>query len=200
MRLSGYANAFVQRLPTFFPAQRSALGTQTLFLQLSNACVSPGSRRRISYHKMDFGLTFGSVGDFISLTVLIKDIIAALDDARGSAKEYRALVQELVTLQLTLEAVQHTCEDPQFTHSLEDLAKVALDTVAHIKDCLSGFLRQIQKYEPALSAGASGKGNSLKAMGRKLQWKLNEKDVEKFRAEVMGCTMALKVLLEVITV
>ncbi|KAJ4019332.1 hypothetical protein NW766_003044 [Fusarium irregulare] len=149
---------------------------------------------------MDFGLTFGSVGDFISLTVLIKDIITALDDARGSAKEYRALVQELVTLRLTLEAVQHTCEDPQLVHSLEDLAKIALDTVAHIKDCLGGFLGQIQKYEPALSASASGRSNSLKAMGRKLQWRLNESDVERFRAEVMGCTMALKVLLEVITV
>ncbi|CAG7554642.1 unnamed protein product [Fusarium equiseti] len=149
---------------------------------------------------MDLGLTFGSVGDLIAITVLIKDIIAALDDTCGSTKEYQYLVRELDTLRLTLEAVQRTFEDPQLIHSLEDLAKIALDTVTQINDCLNGFQNQICKYEPTLSAGASGKSNCLKAVGRKVQWKLNEREVERFRAEVMGCTMALNVLLKVITI
>ncbi|RBR26768.1 uncharacterized protein FIESC28_00349 [Fusarium coffeatum] len=149
---------------------------------------------------MEFGLTFGAVGDFIAITVLIKDIIKARNDARGSAKEYRELVRELDTLHLTLEAVQKTCEDPHLTDSLEDLTKIALDTVSHVKDCSNGFLDLIRKYEPILGAVVSGKSNSFKAIGRKIQWKLNEREIEKFRAEVMGCTMALNVLLEVITV
>jgi len=148
---------------------------------------------------MDFGLTFGSVGDFIAIIALIRDIIEALDDARGSAKEYQDLVRELDTLRQTVEAVQRTLEDPQLIDSLEDLAKTALDTVAQINDCLNGFLGQIGKYEPTLSAGASGKRNCLKSMGRKVQWKLNGREVENFRAEVMRCTMALNVLLKVVT-
>lgn len=149
---------------------------------------------------MDFGLTFGAVGDFISITVLIKDIIKALDDARGSTKEYQDLVRELDTLRLALEAVQKTCEEPQLTHSLEDLAKIALETVSHVKHCLDGFLEQIRKYGPSLGSVASGKSNSFKAIGRRIQWKLNEREVERFRAEVMGSTVALNVLLKVITV
>lgn len=170
--------------------------------QLSHACFFPNPERLFSSadFTMDFGLTFGAIGDFIAITVLIKDVIEALDDARGSAKEYRELVRELDTLHLTLEAVQKTCEDPQLTHSLEDLTKIALDTVSHVKDCLNGFLDLIRKYEPALGTVATGKTNSFRAIGRKVQWKLNGREVEKFRAEVMGCTMALKVLLEVITV
>ena len=149
---------------------------------------------------MELGLTFGSVGDFIAITALIKDIVAALDDARGSAKEYQDLVRELDTLRQTLEEVQKTFEDPQLITSLENLTQIALDTVVQINECLNGFLGQICKYEPTLGTVTSGKGNRLKAVGRKAQWRLNERDVEKFRAEVMGCTMALNVLLKVITV
>ena len=149
---------------------------------------------------MELGLTFGSVGDFIAITVLIKDIVAALDDASGSAREYQHLARELDTLRLTIEEVKRTFEDPHLIHSLENLTQIALDTVAQINECLNGFLGQICKYEPTLSAGASGKRNCLKAVGRKVQWKLNEKEVEEFRAEAMGCTMALNVLLKVITV
>lgn len=35
---------------------------------------------------MELAFTFGAVGDFIALSVLIKDIIGALDDCRGSSK------------------------------------------------------------------------------------------------------------------
>lgn len=149
---------------------------------------------------MEFGPTFGAVGDFISITVLIKDIITALDDAQGSATRYRELTNELNTLRQTLDAVQETYESPQLTHSQEDVSGIALGIVAQTKNRLNGFLQQIHKYEPSLGTGAGKASSSFKSMGRKIQWKFNEKEVDKFRAEVMGCTMALKVLLEVITV
>ncbi|KAI6773038.1 hypothetical protein HG530_003996 [Fusarium avenaceum] len=148
---------------------------------------------------MDFGLSFGAVGDFISIALLIKDIIASLDDCRGSAKQYRELVQSLDILGQTLEVVQKTFEDPQFTDSLEDLSKISLTTVSQIQSCLQGFLDQIHKYETSLGVNASGSGNTLRSISRKIQWKLNEKDVDKFRTEIAGCTMTLKVLLEVTT-
>jgi hypothetical protein len=148
---------------------------------------------------MDFGLSFGAVGDFISITVLIKDIIVALDDTRGSAKQYRVLVQDLDTPRLTLKAVQQAFEDPSLTNSLEDLSKLVLVTVSQINDCLNTFLDQIRKYEHSLGPGVTKTNNSLAAIGRRIQWKSTEKEIDKFRAEVMGCTSALKVLLEVIT-
>ncbi|KAG8670401.1 hypothetical protein FPOAC1_009813 [Fusarium poae] len=149
---------------------------------------------------MEFGLSFGAVGDFISIAVLIKDIIAALDDSRGSVKEYRELVQQLNTLSQTLDAIQQTLENPHLTHSIEGISGIALDTVAKIKNCLVGFLAKISKYEPALGTSAPLQKTSLNSIRRKVQWNLNEKDVEKFHSEVMGYTMALKVVFDVITV
>ncbi|KAF0637902.1 hypothetical protein FPSE5266_04484 [Fusarium pseudograminearum] len=159
---------------------------------------------------MEFALTAGTVGDFISIAALIKGIIAALDDSRGSAKQYRQLVQQLNTLDQTLDTVQQTLKDPRVTHSLEFSSGIVLDTVANINKCLVDFLGQIGKYEPALGTSAPVNKASLtgawlkiqrKANGnfRKVQWKLNEKDIDKFRAEVMGYTMALEIALGVIT-
>ncbi|PTD09117.1 hypothetical protein FCULG_00011064 [Fusarium culmorum] len=159
---------------------------------------------------MEFALTAGAVGDFLSIAVLIKDIIAALDDSRGSAKQYRELVQQLNTLDQTLDTIQQTLKDPRVTHSLEFISGIVLDTVANIKKCLVDFLGQISKYEPALGISAPVNKASLtgawmniqrKANSnfRKVQWKLNEKDINKFCAEVMGYTMALEMALGVIT-
>ncbi|KAF0316324.1 hypothetical protein GQ607_016424 [Colletotrichum asianum] len=52
---------------------------------------------------MEFTLAFGAVGDFIAVIALIKDIITALDDSRGSAKDYRDIVHSLEILQRTVE-------------------------------------------------------------------------------------------------
>ncbi|KAM0443306.1 hypothetical protein ACHAQK_003669 [Fusarium lateritium] len=148
---------------------------------------------------MDFGLSFGAVGDFISIALLIKDIVASLDDCRGSAKQYRELVQGLDVLSRTLEAIQKVYENLQLTNSLEDLSKISQSTISQIRSCLHGFLDQISKYEPSLGVHTSGSGNTLRSISRKIQWKLNEKDIDKFRTEIAGYTMTLKVLLEITT-
>ncbi|RGP69629.1 vegetative cell wall [Fusarium sporotrichioides] len=149
---------------------------------------------------MEFALSAGAVGDFISIAVLIKDIIAALDDSRGSAKEYQELVQQLNVLSQTLDAVQQTFNNPHLTHSLECISGIALDTVAKTKNCLNDFLHQISKYEPTLGASTSVKKASLVSVRRKIQWKLNEKDVDRFRTEVVGYNATLQVVIGVITV
>lgn len=159
---------------------------------------------------MEFALSAGAVGDFISIAALIKDIVVALDDSRGSAKQYRELVQQLNTLDQTLDTVQQTLKDPRMTHSLELISAIVLDTVTKTKKCLVDFLDQISKYEPALSTTASVKKASLNGVSkkvqwkaksncRKVQWKLNEKDIDRFRAEVVGYTIALEMVLRVVT-
>lgn len=51
---------------------------------------------------MAFAPTFGSFGDFISVGILIKDILRTFDHVRGSVAEYRSLIKELYTLDLSL--------------------------------------------------------------------------------------------------
>ncbi|CEI70388.1 unnamed protein product [Fusarium venenatum] len=145
---------------------------------------------------MELALTFGAFGDFIAITVLIKDIITALDDSHGSGKEYRELVQQLNTLRQTLDAVQKSFENPHLTHSLEGISGIMLDTVAQTKKCLVSLLDQIKKYEPTLAATFLVKKTSLNGIRGRVQWKLNKKDIDRFRTELAVHTGALKLVLE----
>jgi hypothetical protein len=47
-------------------------------------------------------ITFGSVGDVISVSLLIKHFFKALDGARGSSADYEAVVRKLVVLDTAL--------------------------------------------------------------------------------------------------
>jgi hypothetical protein len=42
--------------------------------------------------------TFGSVGDFLSISILVKDLLLALDDSRGSSRDYQEVVRKLYIL------------------------------------------------------------------------------------------------------
>ncbi|TIC95718.1 hypothetical protein CH35J_007903 [Colletotrichum higginsianum] len=146
---------------------------------------------------MEFTLTFGAVGDFIAVIEVVRSIIVALDDCRGSVKEYRDVVQSLEVLEKTLQLVADLYEDQSPTNDLGDLRAIAMRCVEQIRLCLQGFGEKIQKFAPSLSNG--GTKNVFKDVARKIQWKLEESDVDKFRAEVAGYTLSLNVLLEVTT-
>lgn len=147
---------------------------------------------------MECALTFGAVGDFLSIALLIKDIVSALDDYRGSVKEYQDLVNGLVILQETVHEVAKVYSDEKLPSGVSDLSPIALRNIQQIQQCLAGFRDQIRKYGPSLAE--RGTGNVFKDVVRKVQWKLEEKDVNKFRAELIGHNMSLKVLLEVTAV
>lgn len=146
---------------------------------------------------MEFALAFGAVGDFLALGLLIKDIVSALDDCRGSEKDYRDLIESLEGLGKTLQQVEQVYRDPQIINTLDDLSEIARCTLEQIRQCLEGFHNHLRKYESTLGPG--GTGSRLKGVVRKIQWKLEEKDVSKFRADVAGYAVSLKVLLEVTT-
>ena len=40
-------------------------------------------------------ITFGSVGDIIAVSQIARSLVRALNDAKGSAKEYQELLKEL---------------------------------------------------------------------------------------------------------
>ena len=43
----------------------------------------------------DMPVTFGAVGDIISVCLLLKDLVEMLDQARGSKAEYQSVIREL---------------------------------------------------------------------------------------------------------
>lgn len=100
-------------------------------------------------------ITFGSVGDIISVCLLVKDLVDALDKARGSKAEYQSLTRELrildrVLLEVHLLARTHGGGN---TPELEALCETARKAVDRCKDLVSNFLVKLKKYQGLLTKG-----------------------------------------------
>ena len=70
-------------------------------------------------------VTFGSVGDIISIYIIIKDLVKALDDSRGSLAEYQEVIRELSALDrvlLEVELLWITCERTNELNAIRDTA------------------------------------------------------------------------------
>ncbi|KAK3361242.1 hypothetical protein B0T24DRAFT_599583 [Lasiosphaeria ovina] len=117
--------------------------------------------------------------------------------------EYRDLVESLNLLDQTLREVDLIFRGagplaPVLGTEGADIQALSIRTAERIRQCLDGFRQKIHKYGPSLAQ--AGSGNSAKDAMRKIQWRLESKDIEKFRGEVMGFTMSLKMLLEITTI
>jgi hypothetical protein len=140
-------------------------------------------------------VTFSSVGDIISVSLLVKDIVLALDDARGSTSEYQAIVRELHILDIALLRVQQLVQTQHDCPEIEALHETARKTVESCRASVSKFGEGIKKYKQSLVA--EGSGHTFKDAARKLQCKIASKDADvvKFRAEIMGYSESLNMLL-----
>jgi hypothetical protein len=138
---------------------------------------------------MQVGFGF-SVGDFISILYLIRDLIKALEDGAGSGKEYRELIRELHTLERTLLDIKGLKVDDSLQHQKQAIEQAA----CQCQNTVSTFLSKVEKYGSALSS--KGAGNSVKEVLRKVQWTLWQKeDIKKFRAQIAGHSSSLLTLL-----
>ena len=146
---------------------------------------------------MELALTFGAVGDFIALSVLIKDIIGSLDDCQGSSKVYQDLVRSLVILDGALCEVDQVFHDPRRANIAQRLCATALESVRQINDALQSFYDKLKKFRPSLGPG--GSGNRLKDTARKIQFKMDEKEITAAEAEIRAYTVALSILLQPMT-
>ncbi|KAF4887782.1 hypothetical protein CGCF415_v014726 [Colletotrichum fructicola] len=146
-----------------------------------------------SFSVMEFMLAFGSVGDFIAVAKLIKDIIAALDDCRGSAKNYRDVVRELEILHRTVQQVERIYDDNTLDVHLDDLKALATSNLAQINGSLHDFRDRTQKFSPGLNE--DGTKNRARDAFWKIQWKFKEHEVIKFKDEIRGHTASLSMLL-----
>lgn len=76
---------------------------------------------------MSFGITFGSIGDFITVAGLIRQIVSSLQDNGGSSSDYQELIRELDGLQPALNEVEHLKGTPEQTPAINGIHCAALN-------------------------------------------------------------------------
>lgn len=140
--------------------------------------------------------TFGSFGDLLSIAALIKDIVIALNDSRGSSKKYQSLMHGLDILNTAIGQVEQLYSSQHFTVGIEQGPVTALEqAIAKIWQSLEDFHAKIRKFSTSLSPG--GSGSVVRDVARKIQFKMEEKDVQEFQQEILSYNMALDLLLGV---
>lgn len=130
-----------------------------------------------------------SVSDLFAGLKLIKDSIEAVHDAKGSPADYTSLTTEIISLQDGLEAV----EDLHLDQSLPVKQNAALERAVYAcQETVDEFVSSISKYQPHLSAEASG----FRSNYRKIKWALCKKeDVANFRARLGRHASSISMLL-----
>jgi hypothetical protein len=131
-----------------------------------------------------------SVGDFVAAIGLVREVIGALGTASSSTTRYHGLMFELFSLERALLEVKALKFDESNHPQLDALRCAA--TKCH--GTIDGFLQQIKKYQPSLTA--RGSGLKWKDALRKVQWALfTDNDLERFRVEIHGHTGSIAILL-----
>jgi len=116
---------------------------------------------------MSFGF---SVGDFVAVGSLIKDISSCLQDARGSKAEYQELLRELECLQQALHHLDKLQNGGSSSTNLDSIKYAALSC----RRPLEQFLGKIRKYDTSL--GVWGKDGFIKSTADKLRWGFGQKE------------------------
>jgi hypothetical protein len=139
-------------------------------------------------------ITFGAVGDIISVCLIVKDLVAALDASRGSAAEYRDVIRELWGLDralLEVDLLSRTCDSSIELNALHATVK---KSATDCRRCVEEFSKNIKKYEADLGNG--GSKNFLRGTKAKIRWQVTQKDeLSRFRAEVNAHSSSINMLL-----
>ena len=131
-----------------------------------------------------------STGDFINSINLVKDIIKALNDSKGSSREYLEVIAELRGLETVLILVK-----TQYNTIAQISQKTALrQAVEDCHTCIDNFLRSIQKYHGHLTT--LGSNNKWRDVVRKIQWHLCKADeLSSFRLRIASQVQNIEMLL-----
>ncbi len=134
-----------------------------------------------------------STGDFITGMKLVKDIIQALSDSRGSSKEYQEIIAELRNLETVLILVKE--QDNQTTQISQRTA--LRQAVEDCRTIIDEFLVSIRKYHGHLHVG--GSNNKWKSSLRKIQWHFCKADkLTPFRLRIASLVQNIGILLATI--
>jgi hypothetical protein len=156
--------------------------------------LAASSSPLLSSPRLDMPITFGSVGDIISVCLIVKDLVDALNKSRGSSAEHGEIIRELWVLDRALLEVEVLSRTHSTTVELVALCETARQTVEKCRLTVQAFSQRINKY--GVSLGNGGSGNIMKDAAMKIGWQLSQKDeVSKFRAEIAAHSASINMLL-----
>jgi hypothetical protein len=150
-------------------------------------------------------VTFGSVGDIIAVCTLIKDLVAALNQSRGSQAEYKQLIDELNLLEDVLARIGHLCNTAGTTtgrrFEVSALHHTTLQIAWTCRKNIENFNIRLKKYGKTLgSSGSSQKSDVFKAAVAKIRWQLGEKEhVASFHTKITSQIAFLSLALGAMT-
>ena len=124
-----------------------------------------------------------SPGDIIALGVLIKDLVKALEESRGSSAEYQDCIRKLWALNRVVREVETLCKSDKTTIELSLHHDTLLRIANQCKGLIENVLKEIRKFGPSLRKG--GSGSRVRDTLRKVQWQILRSDeLAKITAEV----------------
>ncbi|KAK7975353.1 hypothetical protein PG989_013816 [Apiospora arundinis] len=146
---------------------------------------------------MSFSPTFGSIGDFISLSILIKDVVNAVGDAHGSVADYHSLSNELDTIVAVLQQAHLLCTSRSPNPDVQALHEIAKNAIGSCQSDLTSFTARFHKYKSTLG---DGDGGLFKRSSMKVLWLTEKDDINKFRIKLVGFSASLNAILNMATV
>jgi hypothetical protein len=138
-----------------------------------------------------------SVGDFIAALELVGTVIDALRDSGSASAEYRELLRVLYSLETGLMQVKRLEIEESQRAQLIALQQAAAQCQRTIDD----FWNKIKKYQPHLGSGSECSNFRMKTAWTKVKWAVCKRDdVAKFKADLIGHTESIQMLLGAIQV
>ncbi len=139
-------------------------------------------------------ITFGSVGDIISVCQVVNELLQALNDCRGSSSEYQGLMRELWSFERALLEVEQLASHCGKLAEINALQQTAKQIATQCRSSIDDFLRKIRRYRSSLREG--GSGSSVRDAFWKIHWRTSHKDdLQKFRTIINGHLSSIDILL-----
>lgn len=136
-----------------------------------------------------------SAGDFISGINLVQHIVRALNDSKGSSKEYLQVIAELRSIESALLQIKSQQESIVKVEQKQALSQA----VQECDNSMKNFLESLTQYHGHLST--VGSGNRCKDALRKVQWRLCKADeLASFRSCLSSHVQSIQMILATIQV
>lgn len=138
-----------------------------------------------------FPITCNAFGDIIAVVHLVRDVVIALDDARGATEDYRQFVHVLKTLAIVMEECYCLANDCQN----EGLKLAVLAEVQRVCGDISSATDRIAGYDRL----AETSSRSSREVLIKLRWRfLKASDAFKYARRFNECLCRLNTLLSIL--
>lgn len=141
---------------------------------------------------MSVGYGF-SAGDFIAAIELVGTAVDALRSSGNAGAEFWELVSQLLSLELALIQVKRL----EFEESQYEEVIALRQATTQCWKTIDEFWEKVRKYQPAL--GGAGSSSKVRDGWMKIKWTVCRKeDVAKFKADLLGHTQNIQLLLATI--